>query len=500
MDMSQWGLDMTHEELERLCDEGHSLKAQGDLKSALDIWQRAAAHGSGRALNILGAEAHARGDLAEAKRLFSLAIAADPPEAWAMFNLGVLANQDGDNDLAMHFFEQAGASGHMDGAHNRAQMAEQQHDMETARSWWERAAELGHKDAAYNLGILANREGDTAKARTWFERSAELGHPNGMNNLGVALSAEGEHARAIELYKRAAEAGNITAMHNMSHIAEAKYKYADAITWIKRASDAGDELAQRELARLQLVARLERDINITPLTDEDLAANRETIETAAYRTDLADSERQKLFAIYVRSMCSEVESYRELENRIERCNDSLLLSIVIPNLDGATGMDDPEYYDCVASVLSNPATEWQVIWGGSGLNGTLATIVFRAASKRDDISYFVLGDLVESYLTTSEDDIHFQNWETGMNPKEGFLEELRSAFLEFQESCPLDARDWEDFENMDNWEQILLASHPMTSPPVLRILAANENSHVRRLVEENPSSDDETRAIVAKLK
>jgi len=500
------GQDLTHEELERLCDEGHSLKAQGDLQSALDIWQRAAARGSGRALNILGAEAHARGDLAEAKRLFSLAIAADPPDVWAMFNLGVLANQDGDTDLAMHHFEQAGANGHMGGAHNRAQMAKQQQDMKTARYWWQQAAELGHRDAAYNLGILAKKEGDTANARTWFERSAELGHADGMNNLGAALMAEGDLSRALELYERAAEAGSTSAMHNLSQIAEGKYVYVDAITWMKRASDAGDERAHRELSRLQLVAHLELDSSVTSLTDDDLVACREAIRTAAYRTDLVDSERRKLFAVYVRSMCIDIESYRDLEVVIEQCDDPLLLRDVIPNLDSRSSSDDPEHDECVASVLRNPATDLSVLLDQARraqwmpyLNGTLATAVFRAASKRDDISYFGLGDLVESYLTTSEDNILFMAYEDG-DPKQGLLEDLKNAFLEFQESHPLDASDWEDFENGDPWEQIALASHPMTPPPVLRVLAAHENSHVRRFVAGNPSSDNEIRAIAALLK
>ena len=68
-----------------------------------------------------------------------------------MYNLGVLAYEDGDQD--------------------------------TARTWFQRAADLGHADAMYNLGALAEGKGDEDSARTWFRRAADLGHTHARRAL-----------------------------------------------------------------------------------------------------------------------------------------------------------------------------------------------------------------------------------------------------------------------------------------------------------------------------
>lgn len=496
---------MTHEELERMCIQASALRDAGNLEAALDLWQRAAAHGSGRALNNLGADAYSGGDIAEAKRLFSLAAAAQPPDAYAMFNLGILADEDGQHDLASRYFEQAGENGHADGAHNRGQIAMKQQDMEAACIWWQRAAELGHKDAAYNLGIFASKRGDNDGARIWFTRAAELGHAEGMNNLGVALKKAGDRAGALELYERAAAAGSTQALYNLSEIAEGEHRIEDAIAWMQRATEGDDERAYRELARLQLLEQLENDFDVNPLAPDDLISRLETLEAAAHRTDLEDSARLKYFATYVRAMCREPESYQDLEARIAQWSDPFLLGAVIENLDTRDG-DSGFHEDCVASVLLNPATKREVLFEqahaadwGSDLSGTMANIVFHAASTRQDIDYLDLASLIYRYLILSDDGIIFHRCDKAYEEEE-LLEDLRTAFMQFQQAHAPSALDVEDLEDLEEDERLALASHPMTPLPILRTLAADADSDVRRFVATNPSSDEEIRSIAALLK
>jgi TPR repeat protein len=53
-----------------------------------------------------------------------------------------------------------------------------------AESWWEKAAAGGEPWAMFELGVLANEAGDTASVRTWWEQAAELGGPDAVEALG----------------------------------------------------------------------------------------------------------------------------------------------------------------------------------------------------------------------------------------------------------------------------------------------------------------------------
>ncbi|MFJ8949157.1 tetratricopeptide repeat protein [Streptomyces sp. NPDC102381] len=111
--------------------------------------------------------------------------AADTGRSSAMFNLGVLLNDQGDTDHARAWWQRAADTGDTDAMHNLGILLNNQGDTDHARTWYTRAADTGHTSAMVNLGILLNNQGDTDHARTWYTRAADTGH----TDAAAALSA-----------------------------------------------------------------------------------------------------------------------------------------------------------------------------------------------------------------------------------------------------------------------------------------------------------------------
>jgi TPR repeat protein len=103
--------------------------------------------------------AHARGDYAEAVRLFRPL--AEQGDASAQYNLGFMYNNG--EGVPQDYVE--------------------------AVKWYRMAAEQDHADAQYNLGLMYdNGQGvpqDYAEAVKWYRMAAEQGYATAQSNLGV---------------------------------------------------------------------------------------------------------------------------------------------------------------------------------------------------------------------------------------------------------------------------------------------------------------------------
>jgi TPR repeat protein len=143
---------------------------------------------------------------------------ADDPTA--MFNLGVLLQQQGDPEA----------------------LAE-------AETWWRRAAQLDQPTAMFNLGALLQQQGDPealAEAETWYRRAAQRDQPSAMVNLGLLLQQRGD-PEALNLaeiwYRRAADHDHTDAMFNLGALLQQQgdpEALAEAETWYRRAAQHDD--------------------------------------------------------------------------------------------------------------------------------------------------------------------------------------------------------------------------------------------------------------------
>lgn len=236
---------------EVLCDQALELFNASDTPGAVRLWQQAADLGSSRGLYNLGVVAEGRGDTDEAKRLYGLACACEPPFPLAFHNLAGMAIADDELDLAAELAETAAELGVAQGAFNRAQIALWADDMDTARHWWRRAVDLGDETAAYNLGMSAKIDGDETAAQEWFRIAAERGSADGMNDYAVGLRIAGDHDEAHVWFERAAASGSTNAMRNLGDITLLDGDVDQARNWYEQAAAGGDEAASEQLALLQ---------------------------------------------------------------------------------------------------------------------------------------------------------------------------------------------------------------------------------------------------------
>ena len=179
--------------------------------------------------------------------------AAEAGDAVAMFNLGVLLEED-EPAAARAWYEQAVEAGETDAMLNLGLLLKED-EPAVARSWYERAAEAGDAGAMLNLGLLLEDD-DPAAERSWYERAAAAGHAGAMFNLGLLLE-EDDPAAARAWYERAAEAGDADAMLNLGLLLEEDDPDA-AQAWYDRGAEA--EQARRRLA-LSRSARMLREVH-----------------------------------------------------------------------------------------------------------------------------------------------------------------------------------------------------------------------------------------------
>lgn len=236
-------------ELEAMCERALAAWLASDPNTAVSIWTQAAALGSPRAHYNLGVVAEEEGDIDRALAYFEEAANAQSPYPRALYNLSIHV-RDIDKERAALLAERAADLGLAAAAYNLGQWAMWDEDYVTASRWWRRAMDLGDGQAAYNLAIQLDRDGDPDGARETFWRSAELGYPDGMNNVAVMLRADGEDDEALAWCERAAAAGSTLAMRNLADLATEEGQSSLASTWLQSAADLGDEVAQIELARL----------------------------------------------------------------------------------------------------------------------------------------------------------------------------------------------------------------------------------------------------------
>lgn len=282
---------------EQLCDEAVTLYNDGNAADAIRLWEQAADIGSPRALYNLGHMAELAGDIAEAKRLYSLACVAIPPFPLAFHNLSVLAMADEDLDTAAELAEAAAHYGVVHGAFNRAQIALWADDLDTAEHWWQCAVELGDGRAAYNLGITAKQNDDPVAAQEWFRIAAELGDADGMNDYAVGLRIAGRDSQAQEWYQRAAAGGSTNAMRNLADIALVDDDVAQARFWLEQAVLAGDEEARDQLAVLP------RPAEPNPSVDTRSASSARVIFEKAGARDTEPNEQNALAAYCTNCGC-----------------------------------------------------------------------------------------------------------------------------------------------------------------------------------------------------
>ncbi len=165
--------------------------------------------------------------------------AADAGHVRAMFNLGVLLNDQGETDEAERWWRKAADAGNTDAMSNLGLLLNDQGEPDEAEWWCRRAAGAGGTDAMSNLGLLLNDEGETDEAEWWWRKAADAGETGAISNLGALLYERGEVEEAERWCRRAADAGDTVAMSNLAGLLFRRGKVDEAERWCRSAVDAG---------------------------------------------------------------------------------------------------------------------------------------------------------------------------------------------------------------------------------------------------------------------
>jgi CHAT domain-containing protein/tetratricopeptide (TPR) repeat protein len=160
---------------------GKLLDARGEVGSAVEWWQKAAAGGYAAAATNIGVR------LARADRL----------------------------DEAQEWFARGAEGGDAQGAYNLGLLAYRRERPDEAERWWRKAAGLGDAQSASNVGELLSQRGELEEAETWWRRGAEAGDFSGASQLGHHLYDTGRLDEAEVWLRRLAQAGDARAAERL---------------------------------------------------------------------------------------------------------------------------------------------------------------------------------------------------------------------------------------------------------------------------------------------
>ncbi|MFE3194539.1 tetratricopeptide repeat protein [Nocardia sp. NPDC059240] len=220
-------------------------KRRGDLTGAEDLWNRAAALGSAKAMASLGvlhtifgkdpqdgemwyrrgAEAgdvtamtglgamlSARSDIEGESWLIR---AADTGSAEAMFTLAEILHSRGDHAEARSWFLRAADAGHVRAMVSLGDLILKRGDEREAVDWYTQAAGHGDTRAMFRLGNYYLKRGSEERARGWFLQAAEHDHPGAMYALGLMRRRAGDQEAAQSWWRRAADLGHHQAIDGL---------------------------------------------------------------------------------------------------------------------------------------------------------------------------------------------------------------------------------------------------------------------------------------------
>ena len=163
-------------------------------------------------------------------------VAAKQDQPDALFNLGVLAGEDGDRDEARTWYLKAATFNHPGALFNLGVWAEEDSDRDEARTWLLKAAALNDPDALANLAVLAGKDGDRDEARTWLLKAAALNDPGALSTLGVLAGQDGDRDEARTWFLKAAALDHPGALFSLGVLAGENGDRDEARTWFLKAA------------------------------------------------------------------------------------------------------------------------------------------------------------------------------------------------------------------------------------------------------------------------
>ena len=241
---------------------GRDLQQQGELRGAIECYERAIAIAPNYAIaySNLGVVKQQIGLLPEAIAYYRQALAIDPNLAEILSNLGSALADAGETAEAIAVYDRALTL-----------------NPNCAEAW-------------INLGLARENQGDLAEAINSYQQGIQV-NPNSAEaylNLGIALEKQGDkegearefYEQAIANYERAIamEPNYLEALHNLAYATIRQGKFAKAIAYYERATALQPSLAETLIglgSSLQQQGKLDEALAVCQQAIQKLPANAE---------------------------------------------------------------------------------------------------------------------------------------------------------------------------------------------------------------------------------
>jgi predicted O-linked N-acetylglucosamine transferase (SPINDLY family) len=219
----------------------------------------------------LAVQHHQAGRLQAAEQIYRLILEAEPNHADAIYLLGVIVHQVGNDGVAIEYIERAIVlKGNVAAFHNNLGVANGALGrFPEAVACFRRAMELKPDYAVgyYNLGNALRDQGKSHEAVAFYRRAVELKpeYAEAYNNLGIAFYDQGKLDDAIGSYHRALDLkpGYAEANNNLGAALRTQGLVHEAIAYYRRALEQKADNAE---AHSNLLCALQYCEGVTPAT------------------------------------------------------------------------------------------------------------------------------------------------------------------------------------------------------------------------------------------
>ena len=206
---------------------------KNDLDTFAQHVEAAEAGDDASKLVIQGAAAQARGEIRLALELYERAARLGQPQG--MYEAGMIHREIGDRQSAAFWFEAAANAGISDAYGHLANLSEAEGDPSGEREWSRRGAEAGH---AWSMGNFAY----------FLLMDAQQGVQSGAEDSEVMQVLR----QCLDYATRAANLGQVNAMYSAGLANVFLNRPREALDWLRRAEQHGHPNARRMIEQLNL--------------------------------------------------------------------------------------------------------------------------------------------------------------------------------------------------------------------------------------------------------
>lgn len=190
---------------------------RGEDEAAIELYKRAIAAAVPGALYAYGFYWCTRGDLDRAETYLRRAV--EPGvDLFALYELGQLLDERGDEAGATAMYRQAAAVGHGPSLCGLGERRREADDPAGAERLFKQAIRRSYRRGLVHLGDLYLDLGRSGDASACYERAAKAGIGEGFSGLATIHENAGDLDKARRLYRRAADAGDESALDNLQRL------------------------------------------------------------------------------------------------------------------------------------------------------------------------------------------------------------------------------------------------------------------------------------------